>query len=188
MIICNHCVYFKTIFVYFIFRLFLLLAAWNKTNSSTLFSIFWEISWEWWESLRVTDRVLRHCELQVLDANVRGVYILTKFFRIFLQNDRYIWLDERWVTNLYDSPNKFIFALILDLHSSLHITLTLEKLIILFPHVNLQKKKKKRAFFSIKNIHTTIFSFIHNFIYQKFIHNTSFSFTTFSLSKVKLLY
>ena len=144
MIICNHCAYFKTIFVYFIFRLFLLLAAWNKTNSSTLFSIFWEISWEWWESLRVTDRVLRHCELQVRDANVRGVYIFIKFFWIFLQNDRYIWLDERWVTNLYDSPNKFIFALILDLHSSLHITLTLEKLIILFPHVILQKKKKKK--------------------------------------------
>ena len=27
----------------------------------------------------------------------------------------------------------------------------------------------------------------HNFIYQKFIRNTSFSFTTFSLQKVKLI-
>ena len=45
----------------------------------------------------------------------------------------------------------------------------------------------KKAVFFIKNIDGTIFNFIHNFIYQKFTQ-TSFSFTKFSLQKVKLFY
>ena len=45
---------------------------------------------------------------------------------------------------------------------------------------------KKRNFF-MKNMYATIFTFFHNLIYLKFIQNTSFSLTKFSLSKVKIL-
>ena len=45
---------------------------------------------------------------------------------------------------------------------------------------------KKRNFF-MKNMYATIFTFFHNLIYLKFIQNTSFSLTKFSLSKVKNL-
>ena len=83
----------------------------------------------------------------------------------FVSIDRFIWLNQ--VTNLYDSQNKSIFVLILDLHGNetrfflisfitcrtivtthlliiifdfLHITLTLENIITLYSHVNLIKK------------------------------------------------
>ena len=46
----------------------------------------------------------------------------------------------------------------------------------------------KKTFFFIKNVYASIFNFIHNFIYQKSIQNTSFPFTTFSLRKVTFHY
>ena len=42
--------------------------------------------------------------------------------------------------------------------------------------------------FFMKNMYATIFTFFHNLIYQKFIQNTSFSLTAFSLQKVKSYY
>ena len=62
----------------------------------------------------------------------------------------------------------------------LHIPLTLKKIMTLHYQVNLQKD-----IFLYKKFYATIFSFIHNFISQKFTQSTSFSFTTFSLRKVK---
>ena len=50
-----------------------------------------------------------------------------------------------------------------------NITLILEKFITLYPQVNLEKNV-----FFIKNIYASIFNFIHNIIYQKFIQNTFF--------------
>ena len=66
------------------------------------------------------------------------------------------------------------------------MTLTLEKLITSYFHLNLEKFM---ALYSHANLQKTLMAnFIHNFIYQKFIQNTSFSFATFSLRKVKAFY
>ena len=48
-------------------------------------------------------------------------------------------------------------------------------------------KFAKKHFF-MNNMYATIFTFFRNLIYQKFIQNTSFSLTTFSLPKVKSYY
>ena len=82
--------------------------------------------------------------------------------------------------------------LTITLGLSIHITLTLEKLLILYSHVN---SEKLITLYSHANLHKkkkilykTISNFIHHFIYQKFFENPSFSFTTFSLLKEKSFY
>ena len=80
------------------------------------FFVFWKISWEWWESLRVTDYILSYYELKVLNAiaTAEELIFFTSFYKFFFKMiDTYEWMV---VTSLYDSQNKSVFVLILDLH------------------------------------------------------------------------